>query len=82
MSVGESQGGLPPDRVVEREADILKDTQRLIKTYHDDRRYAMQHIAVAPCSPFHRESRIDARQCRPGAQLWRRSAYAFGRECE
>ncbi|VVD73780.1 8-oxoguanine deaminase [Pandoraea capi] len=52
MSVGQSQGGLPPDRVVEREADILKDTQRLIETYHDAGRYAMLRVVVAPCSPF------------------------------
>lgn len=52
MSVGQSQGGLPPDRVVEDEAAILKDTQRLIETYHDAARYAMQRIVVAPCSPF------------------------------
>ncbi|VVE36265.1 8-oxoguanine deaminase [Pandoraea horticolens] len=52
MSVGQSQGGLPPDRVVEREDDILKDTQRLIETYHDEGRYAMLRLVVAPCSPF------------------------------
>lgn len=52
MSVGESQGGLPPDRVVEREADILRDTQRLIERWHDSARLAMQRIVVAPCSPF------------------------------
>lgn len=52
MSVGQSKGGLPPDRVVEQEAAILKDTQRLIETYHDASRYAMQRIVVAPCSPF------------------------------
>lgn len=52
MSVGESKGGLPPDRVVEDEAFILRDTQRLIETYHDAQRYAMLRIAVAPCSPF------------------------------
>ena len=52
MSVGQSKGGLPPDRVVEDEAAILKDTQRLIETYHDASRYAMQRIVVAPCSPF------------------------------
>ncbi|HOT90478.1 MAG TPA: 8-oxoguanine deaminase [Anaerolineae bacterium] len=52
MSRGESQGGLPPDRVVENEAFILKDTQRVIETYHDPRPYAMLRIAVAPCSPF------------------------------
>ncbi len=52
MSRGESQGGLPPDRVVEDEAFILKDTQRVIETYHDAVPYAMLRIAVAPCSPF------------------------------
>jgi cytosine/adenosine deaminase-related metal-dependent hydrolase len=52
MSVGESAGGLPPDRVVEREADILADTQRLIDTHHDAGRYAMLRLVVAPCSPF------------------------------
>jgi cytosine/adenosine deaminase-related metal-dependent hydrolase len=52
MSVGQSQGGLPPDRVVEGEPAILKETQRLIERWHDPARYAMRRIAVAPCSPF------------------------------
>ncbi len=52
MSVGASQGGLPPDRVVEKEDFILKDTQRLIETYHDATHGAMVNVAVAPCSPF------------------------------
>jgi 8-oxoguanine deaminase len=52
MSVGQSKGGLPPDSVVEDEAAILQDTQRLIDTYHDASRHAMQRIVVAPCSPF------------------------------
>ncbi len=52
MSVGASQGGLPPDSVVEREDAILADTQRLIETWHDARHGAMVNIAVAPCSPF------------------------------
>jgi cytosine/adenosine deaminase-related metal-dependent hydrolase len=52
MSVGRSQGGLPPDSVVEQEEDILRDTRRLIETYHDASRHSMLHIAVAPCSPF------------------------------
>ena len=52
LSVGVSQGGLPPDRVVEREVDILKDTQRLIETWHDASYGAMTNVAVAPCSPF------------------------------
>jgi cytosine/adenosine deaminase-related metal-dependent hydrolase len=52
MSVGEKQGGLPPDRVVEDEDDILRDTRRVIETYHDASPYAMLRIVVAPCSPF------------------------------
>jgi 8-oxoguanine deaminase len=52
MSVGQRDGGLPPDEVVEDEAHILKDTQRVIETYHDAGRYAMLRVAVAPCSPF------------------------------
>ena len=52
MSVGESAGGLPPDSVVETEAHILADTQRVIERWHDPTRHAMQRIVVAPCSPF------------------------------
>ncbi len=52
MSLGESKGGLPPDRVVEDEEAILKDTQRVIETFHNPERYAMVRIVVAPCSPF------------------------------
>mgnify|MGYP000851134212 FL=1 len=52
MSLGESQGGLPPDRVTEDEATILRDSRRLIETYHDARRHAMTRVVLAPCSPF------------------------------
>jgi len=52
MSLGESQGGLPPDSVVENEDYILKDSQRLIETYHDPNPGSMVQIALAPCSPF------------------------------
>ena len=52
MSVGESKGGLPPDALVEPDAVILADTQRLIERWHDPRRFSMRRIVVAPCSPF------------------------------
>ena len=52
MSVGASGGGLPPDALVEDEAAILADTERLISTWHDPARYSMRRIVVAPCSPF------------------------------
>ncbi|MCD4685173.1 MAG: 8-oxoguanine deaminase [Anaerolineae bacterium] len=52
MSVGESKGGLPPDRVVEEEDAILADSRRVIEQYHDMSRYSMLRIGLAPCSPF------------------------------
>jgi cytosine/adenosine deaminase-related metal-dependent hydrolase len=52
MSVGESQGGLPPDGVVEDEETILRDSRRVIEQYHDAARYSMLRVVLAPCSPF------------------------------
>ncbi|MGB4595444.1 MAG: 8-oxoguanine deaminase [Anaerolineaceae bacterium] len=52
MSLGESQGGLPPDSVVDTEEAILKDSQRLIERYHDPKRGSKLQIVLAPCSPF------------------------------
>ncbi len=52
MSLGESQGGLPPDEVVEEEGAILKDCVRVIEQFHDPQPQAMVRIVVAPCSPF------------------------------
>jgi cytosine/adenosine deaminase-related metal-dependent hydrolase len=52
MSLGQSQGGLPPDSVVESEAFILKESQRLIEQYHDPNPGALTQIVLAPCSPF------------------------------
>ncbi|MDJ1016311.1 MAG: 8-oxoguanine deaminase [Paracoccaceae bacterium] len=52
MSIGESAGGLPPDSLVEREADILEDCLRVIDAFHDPSPGAMVRVGVAPCSPF------------------------------
>ncbi len=52
MSIGESKGGLPPDVLVEREEDILRDYDRVISAFHDPARGALLRIALAPCSPF------------------------------
>ncbi|MEO9650722.1 MAG: 8-oxoguanine deaminase [Roseobacter sp.] len=52
MSIGVSQGGLPPDTLVEREEDILKDCIRVIDKWHDPSPSAMCRVGVAPCSPF------------------------------
>ena len=74
MSVGESNGGLPPDSLIEDERHIMRDSQRVIETYHDNQRHAMIRIALAPCSPFSvsadlmRESAALARSY-PGVRL-------------
>jgi len=52
MSLGESQGGLPPDSVVETEDAILADCARVIDAYHDPAPGAMTQVVIAPCSPF------------------------------
>ncbi|MEC4985864.1 MAG: 8-oxoguanine deaminase [Oscillatoria sp. PMC 1068.18] len=74
MSVGESLGGLPPDSLVEKEEEILQDSQRIIEQYHDNSRHSMLRITLAPCSPFSvsqdlmRESAAMARNY-PGVRL-------------
>lgn len=74
MSVGASAGGLPPDRLVEREEAILADSERVIAKFHDASRHALTRIALAPCSPFSvspqlmRDSAVLARR-HPGVGL-------------
>jgi len=52
MSLGEKDGGLPPQQTVQTDSQILDDSERLIKLYHDKSEGSLTHIALAPCSPF------------------------------
>ena len=52
MSIGESDGGLPPDALVENEAAILNDCIRVIDAFHDPSQGSMCRVGIAPCSPF------------------------------
>lgn len=52
MSIGESDGGLPPDALVERENAILQDSIRVVDRFHDASPGAMVRVGLAPCSPF------------------------------
>ncbi|MEM8842375.1 MAG: 8-oxoguanine deaminase [Pseudomonadota bacterium] len=52
MSIGESDGGLPPDTVVETEGAILEDMIRVVDAFHDPTEGAMCRVGLAPCSPF------------------------------
>lgn len=52
MSRGKSDGGLPPDDLVQDVDTILKDSERLVKKFHDTTPFSMHQVALAPCSPF------------------------------
>ena len=52
MDLGVSQGGLPPDEVVEDRDVVLAATEDAIARYHDPAPSSMLRISVAPCSPF------------------------------
>src|SRR4051812_27765976 len=54
MDLGVSDGGLPPDNLVERIDDVLADTERLAGIVDG----AMAQIVVAPCSPFSVTTRL------------------------
>ncbi|RKZ26726.1 8-oxoguanine deaminase [bacterium] len=52
MTRGQSSGGLPPDSVVQKTEDVVRDMQRVIEQFHDDSPFSMMRIVLAPCSPF------------------------------
>jgi cytosine/adenosine deaminase-related metal-dependent hydrolase len=74
MSLGQSQGGLPPDELCENENDILADCERVINEFHDPAAFSMLRVGLAPCSPFSvtpelmRKTAALAR-CHPGVRL-------------
>jgi len=68
MSLGQSQGGLPPDSLCEDEDAILADCERVIAEFHDPAPLSMLRIGLAPCSPFS----VTPQLMRSTAQLARR----------
>ncbi len=52
MSLSVEDGGLPPRSVVQSDAVILADSERLIEKYHQPGPGAMVQVILAPCSPF------------------------------
>lgn len=52
MSLSKKDGGLPPDCVVQTVDEILSDSERLIRAYHDASVFSMRQVVLAPCSPF------------------------------
>lgn len=52
MDLSRKDGGLPPDSVVQTIDQILADSERLVRVWHDPSRFSMRQVALAPCSPF------------------------------
>jgi len=52
MDLGVSDGGLPPDELVEELDAVLAETERLHGAFHESGAGARVQLAVAPCSPF------------------------------
>ncbi len=66
---GKSNGGLPPDELVETLDEVLDDTRRLIETYHDPEPFSMRQVVVSPCSPFSVDSDIMRESARMGRAM-------------
>ncbi|MEM7098034.1 MAG: 8-oxoguanine deaminase [Pseudomonadota bacterium] len=52
MSLGQDDGGLPPNHIVQTDDEILYDSERVISRWHDRDPLGMTQVALAPCSPF------------------------------
>ncbi|MBM6870041.1 amidohydrolase family protein [Pseudoflavonifractor phocaeensis] len=52
MDLSEKDGALPPDSLVQSMDEILADSERLVKVWHDESRFSMRQVALAPCSLF------------------------------
>ena len=69
MDLGRSDGGLPPDEIVEDTDAALAATEEAIRRFHDPSPGSMLRIAVGPCSPF----TVTADLMREAAALARRT---------
>ena len=78
MSLGQDDGGLPPQSTVQQQEDILADSERLINKYHQRAEGAMLQIALAPCSPFSVTPEIMRESAKLAERLQVRFTYAFG----
>jgi cytosine/adenosine deaminase-related metal-dependent hydrolase len=68
MDLGEADGGLPPDSVVESTEDALARSEGAVRRFHDPSPGSMLRVAIAPCSPFS----VTERLMRESAELARR----------
>jgi len=52
MTMGESEGGLPPDSICQDTDTVIRDSLRVVEKFHDNSDLAMTKVILAPCSPF------------------------------
>jgi cytosine/adenosine deaminase-related metal-dependent hydrolase len=69
MDLGASDGGLPPDELVQDADSILAETERAVRAFHDPSPGAMLRIAIAPCSPFSASGRLMQESAQLARQL-------------
>ncbi|WP_303845521.1 8-oxoguanine deaminase [Aeromonas sobria] len=69
MSLGEDEGGLPPRHTVQGQQQILDDSLRLVRRYHERGAGAQIQIALAPCSPFSVTEEIMVESAKLAAEL-------------
>ncbi|ELM3617527.1 8-oxoguanine deaminase [Aeromonas sobria] len=69
MSLGEDEGGLPPRHTVQGQQQILDDSLRLVRRYHQRGAGAQIQIALAPCSPFSVTEEIMVESAKLAAEL-------------
>jgi cytosine/adenosine deaminase-related metal-dependent hydrolase len=69
MDLGVSDGGLPPDALVEDLDAVLAETERLHGAFHQPGPGAHVQIAVAPCSPFSVTGRLMEESARLARRL-------------
>jgi 8-oxoguanine deaminase len=68
MDLGASDGGLPPDSIVQDADEVLAQTERAVARFHDPKPASMLRLGIAPCSPFSATERL----MRESADLARR----------
>jgi len=69
MTRGKSQGGLPPNHVVQTPKQVIEDMYRVVDEFNDPAPFSMRRIILAPCSPFSVEEHVMVKTAEMGREL-------------
>ncbi len=69
MTRGKSQGGLPPDHVVQTPEQVIEDMYRVVDKFNNPDPLSMRRIILAPCSPFSVEEHVMVKTAEMGREL-------------